>query len=76
MIDCDKCIHKAVCGKMKFRSEFWHPSDCRDYSSGRPHGKWLFAEEYGTHYCSNCRRFAYQDQQFDYCPDCGAEMWR
>lgn len=75
MIDCNKCIHKTVCGKVRYKNEL-DLSRCGDYDTGRPHGEWKFAEEYGTHYCSNCKHFAFNDWLFDYCPDCGAEMWR
>ena len=43
----------------------------------RPRGKWIVDAQKKTATCSNCKLETYDwfSWNFDYCPDCGADMW-
>ena len=78
MIDCEKCIHYCVC----VVNSYCH-DPCGYYEQKRPHGEWIDLSDgwqEGTFMCSSCQmEFVLlegtpEDNEYNFCPNCGADM--
>lgn len=68
---CEKCVHKAVCGK--FAATGGHVRSCQHFSEEK-HGQWL-TDKFGLErsICSVCDA-CYEGDGGNYCPNCGTPM--
>lgn len=71
-IMCDNCpMYNCVCGCSSYR----HIEKMSSVTPQRPKGKWKWKDSGGicTCKCSICG-FGSWEMEFDYCPNCGADM--
>lgn len=68
---CEKCIHKAVCGK--YAATGGHVGKCEHFREER-RGRWI--RRHNETKCSKCQFIYYSNRaDYSYCPNCGADMW-
>ena len=75
-MNCGVCNHREVCRCFPNPEEY-----CSDYEPDRPHGEWIEHRKHNStgyffseYECSVCHDEVWQKTEWQFCPNCGADM--